>query len=94
MVWLPDIFFVFDDAGIITYFCPCYTFGKNAEAVGDSCCLCGLSYFVAPINLYTRTHIRGKVRDQKGIEVSKSDLLQRERMSLVLRSKKYLLPFD
>jgi Cys-rich protein (TIGR01571 family) len=55
--------------GIITYFCPCYTFGKNAEAVGDSCCLCGLSYFIAPINLYTRTHIRGKVRDQKGIEV-------------------------
>ncbi len=56
--------------GIITYFCPCYIIGKNAEAVGDSCCLCGLAHFVQGINLYTRTHIRGKIREQKGIPVS------------------------
>lgn len=59
----------FPPPGIITYFCPCYTFGKNAEAVGDSCFLCGLSFLIPPINLYTLTHVRGKVRDQKGIEV-------------------------
>lgn len=56
--------------GIITYFCPCYVFGKNAESVGDSCCLCGLVYFIEPVNLYARTHIRGKIREKKGINVS------------------------
>ena len=57
-------------SGIITYFCPCYVFGKNAESVGDSCFLCGLVYFVEPVNLYARTHIRGKIREKKGINVS------------------------
>ena len=56
--------------GVITYFCPCYMFGKAAESVGDSCCLCGLVYFVGPVNLYARTHIRGKIREKKGINVS------------------------
>ena len=55
--------------GIITYFCPCYMFGKAAESVGDSCCLCGLVYFVGPVNLYARTHIRGKIREKKCIDV-------------------------
>ena len=55
--------------GIITYFCPCYIFGKAAESVGDSCILCGLVYFVGPVNLYARTHIRGKIREKKGIDV-------------------------
>ena len=34
----------FDNCGvcIITYFVPCYTAGKIAEKVGDSCCACGL----------------------------------------------------
>ncbi len=57
-------------AGIIAYFCPCYVFGKNAEAVGDSCLMCALSQFVPLLNLWTRVSIRGKIREQKGIEVS------------------------
>jgi len=57
-------------AGIIAYLCPCYIFGKNAEQVGDSCCLCGFASMCGLIGLYARTHIRGKIRDQKGIEVS------------------------
>ena len=56
--------------GILSYFCPCYIFGKNAEAIGENCVLCGLSYFCPPVHLFTRTSIRGKIRDQKGIEVS------------------------
>ena len=62
----PPLFTV----GIIAYFCPCYVFGKNAEAVGDSCVLCALSQFVPGLNLWTRISIRGKIREQKGIEVS------------------------
>ena len=58
--------------GIITYFCPCYIIGKNAEAVGDSCFLCGAAHFFQPINLWARVHIRGKIREQKGIPVSQS----------------------
>ena len=53
---------------IITYFCPCYTFGKNAEAVGDSCILCALTMFCFPIDLFTRTSVRGKIRQKQGIE--------------------------
>lgn len=56
-------------AGIIAYFCPCYVFGKNAEAVGDSCLLCALSQFVPILDLWARVSVRGKIREQKGIEV-------------------------
>uniref|UniRef100_A0A1I8FPH0 Zf-ANAPC11 domain-containing protein n=1 Tax=Macrostomum lignano TaxID=282301 RepID=A0A1I8FPH0_9PLAT len=46
----------FDDCGlcIITYFVPCYTFGKNAEAVGDSCMLCAWAWPAA--RLHPRPH--------------------------------------
>lgn len=55
---------------IVTFFVPCYTFGKNAEAVGESCLLCGLSMCIPPVDLVTRTIVRGKIRDQKGIDGS------------------------
>jgi len=63
-------FFFCSPVGIITYFCPCYIIGKNAEAVGDSCCICALAHFFWPINLWSRVHVRGKIREQKGIAVS------------------------
>ena len=56
--------------GIIAYIAPCYIIGKNAEAVGDSCCLCGCAHFFAPFNLWSRVLVRGKIREQKGINVS------------------------
>lgn len=65
----PHIF-----TGIITYFCACYTIGKTAEAVGDSCCLCGLAHYFWPISLWARVHVRGKIREQKGIRVSYQSL--------------------
>ena len=55
-------------AGIITYFVPCYTFGKNAEQLGESCLMYALSQFVPILNLWCRTSVRGKIREQKGIE--------------------------
>lgn len=67
--WNHGICGCFDDCGtcIVTYFVPCYTHGKNAEAVGDSCLLCGLSLLVPLLDLFTMTSIRGKVREQHGI---------------------------
>lgn len=56
---------------LITYFVPCYTAGKNAEAVGDSCCMVGALYYIFPlVGIYLTAKVRGKIREQKGIEVS------------------------
>ncbi|BFZ17038.1 hypothetical protein BsWGS_20077 [Bradybaena similaris] len=62
----------FDNIGlcIVTYFVPCYTYGKNAESVGENCLLCGLVYFIHPINLIFHTITRGKIREQRNIEGS------------------------
>lgn len=59
----------FDNLGlcIISYFVPCYQFGKNAEAVGDSCLLCGLAFLIPGVDLCLGAHIRTKIRDAKGI---------------------------
>ena len=63
-------FVFFSSTGIITWFVPCYTFGKNAEQLGESCVMYGLSLLVPILNLWCRTQIRGKIREQKGIEGS------------------------
>jgi len=55
---------------IVTYFVPCYIAGKNAEAVGEDCILCGLVFFVPIANMVCPAKIRGKIREQKGIEGS------------------------
>ena len=70
--WQHGILGCFDNFGIciITYFVPCYTFGKNAEAVGDSCLMCALAYFVPLLNLFAVVSVRGKIREQKSIEGS------------------------
>lgn len=61
---------------LTTYCAPCYTFGKTAEAVGDDCLMCGIITFVPLVNLWFATQIRGKIREQKGIDGSfVSDLL-------------------
>lgn len=56
---------------LITYVAPCYTAGKNAEAVGDSCMMVGALYAIFPIvGIYFAAKTREKVREQKGIDVS------------------------
>lgn len=64
------LFGCFDNIGLclITYFVPCYTFGKNAEAVGDSCLLCGLIYFVPIVDIVALVSVRGKIRESRNIE--------------------------
>lgn len=67
--WSHGLFGCFDDCGtcLVTYFCGCYTAGKNAEAVGDSCVLCGLATFVPLANIFLMAQIRSKIREQRDI---------------------------
>ena len=55
--------------GIITYFVPCYTAGKNAEAIGEGCLVHGVYSIVPILGIYCHALIRGKIREQKNIEV-------------------------
>ncbi|PVD30844.1 hypothetical protein C0Q70_10119 [Pomacea canaliculata] len=68
--WQNGLFGCFNNCGlcIITYFVPCLTAGQNAQAVGESCCVYGCLTILGPIGVYTRAKIRGKIREQKGIE--------------------------
>lgn len=70
--WQHGLCGCFDNCGLclLTYIVPCYTFGKNAEAVGESCILYGLAFFVPLLNLFCLASVRGKIRDSKGIDGS------------------------
>lgn len=61
---------LFHLTGIITYIVPCYTFGKNAEQLGESCIMYALSQFVPILNIWCRVSVRSKIREQKGIQGS------------------------
>ena len=67
--WQHGLCGCFDNLGvcIVTYLVPCYTFGKNSEAVGDNCLLCGIAYIFWPIDLIFGTLTRGKIRERRGI---------------------------
>ena len=72
--WSNGLCGCFNNFGLcaMTYFVPCITAGKNAEAVGDNCCLVATLYWLFPlVGLYMVAKVRGKIREQKGIEVSK-----------------------
>lgn len=53
---------------VITYFVPCLTAGRNAEAVGENCVLYGCLTLLGPVGIWSRAKIRGMVRESKGIE--------------------------
>ena len=55
--------------GMITFLLPCYTAGKNAEAVGQDCMAHAIYTVIPIVNIYFSATIRGKIRDLKGIEV-------------------------
>ena len=55
--------------GLITFFFPCYTAGKNAEGVGEDCIKHGVFTVIPLLGIYCAAVIRGKIRDKKGIEV-------------------------
>jgi len=76
--WKHGLCGCFDNCGIclLSYFVPCYQFGKNAEAVGESCLLCGIS-FLTPAIIITGPIVRGKIREKQGIPGSfVTDLLK------------------
>lgn len=70
--WNNGLCGCFDDFGLcaITFFLPCITAGKNAEKNGQNCLLCGALSICGCIGFFTRTHIRGLTREQKGLEGS------------------------
>ena len=55
--------------GIITFLLPCYTAGKNAEAVGQDCMAHAIYAAIPIVNIYFSATTRSKIRDLKGIEV-------------------------
>ena len=69
--WQKGLFGCFENCGIciITYFVPCLTAGRNAEAVGESCVVYGILSILGPIGIWSRSKIRGMIRESKGIEV-------------------------
>ena len=61
-------------AGILSWFCPWYVVGKNAEQVGDTCVLyalldlCCFTVGVPLVGILLRASMRWKIREYKGIE--------------------------
>ena len=68
--WQHGLCGCFDNVSIclLTYFVPCYTFGKTAEAVGEDCCLCACAYLIPVANIFFMANLRQRVRDQNGIQ--------------------------
>ncbi len=54
----------------MTYFCPCYTAGKTAEAMGENCVLHAIACYLPLVGMICRSKIRSKIRESKGIEGS------------------------
>ena len=69
--WQNGTFGCFSDIGTccFAYFCPCIVAGKNAEAMGENCCLYGFLSTLGCIGLFTQSTIRQKIRERYGIEV-------------------------
>lgn len=70
--WQNGLCGCFNDCGlcVITLCLPCYTYGKNAEAVDKSCFLYCLIAYIPVVNTFCGALIRGEVREQKGIDGS------------------------
>ncbi|XP_002740407.1 uncharacterized protein LOC100373489 [Saccoglossus kowalevskii] len=68
--WDSGLFGCFSECGlcVVTYILPCYTFGKTAETLGESCCTYALSLFVPILNMVCLVKVRGRVREKYGIE--------------------------
>ncbi|KAL3832720.1 hypothetical protein ACJMK2_024337 [Sinanodonta woodiana] len=66
------LFGCFDNCGIciISLLVPCYQFGKNAEAVGQSCLLCGFGSMLPVVYVFLGAIIRGKIRESSRINGS------------------------
>lgn len=70
--WAHGLFGCLDDCTvcILTYFIPCYIYGKTAETLGESCVMHGATILFSPLFWYCMASTRGRIREQKGIEGS------------------------
>lgn len=55
---------------IVTWFCPCYTAGRVAETLGESCFFHGMLFLCPIIDLVCRTYVRYQIRERRNIEGS------------------------
>lgn len=69
--WSSGICACFEDIGICAtaYFCPCIVAGRNAEAMGESCCVHGFLSTLGCIGIFCGAKIREKIREKYQIEV-------------------------
>ncbi|KAK0062970.1 cell number regulator 10 [Biomphalaria pfeifferi] len=60
----------FDNCGIclLVYCCPFYVHGRNAESVGENCCICALILCFQPFGLLSIAYIRSLVRHSRNID--------------------------
>ncbi|XP_075248144.1 uncharacterized protein LOC142341136 [Convolutriloba macropyga] len=70
--WSSGLFECFNDMTIclLAWCVPCFIQGKIAETVGESCILHGILCLIPPLDWICAATIRGKVRENKGIEGS------------------------
>ncbi|KAL5510789.1 hypothetical protein EMCRGX_G006391 [Ephydatia muelleri] len=68
--WSNGICGCFNDCAtcVVTYLCPCYTFGKTAQKVGSNPWLCGLSQCIPILNCYALVTVRRRIRDKMMIQ--------------------------
>ncbi|XP_006813811.1 uncharacterized protein LOC102804618 [Saccoglossus kowalevskii] len=73
--WSNGLCNCFRDCGlcIVTYLLPFYTAGKNAEAVGEGCCLYALLYMIPLVQFFSGAKIRGMIRESRGIIGSRTN---------------------
>lgn len=71
-VWSNGLCGCFNNCSLclVTYIAPCYTAGKNAQAVGNNMAATLVSYLlIAPVGMFLAAKARQKIREQKGIDV-------------------------
>ena len=68
-IYRSTIYCASQSPGLLSFFCPCYQLGKNAEAVGYSCFLWGSLSVLGIIGMGVRRVLRRKIREQRGIDV-------------------------
>ena len=52
---------------LLSYFCPCYLYGKNAQALGESFLFACFISIVPVANIVLGTLTRGKIRERQEI---------------------------
>eukprot|EP00918_Siedleckia_nematoides_P076216 GHVU01166646.1.p1 GENE.GHVU01166646.1~~GHVU01166646.1.p1 ORF type:complete len:116 (+),score=10.87 GHVU01166646.1:183-530(+) len=70
--WQQGTLGCFGNLGLscLTFCCPCYVFGRNAEALGESCLFCSLCFLIEPAGFGASVALRGRLREKRGIDGS------------------------